>query len=199
MIAAMALQQPRFAPCTLANMARSPQPRFYDSPLYGSLPFSSFIKSTGADVEICALLGSLRDITDNAFSNIPFRPLLLHIKKSCPTNPIHKVIHAAAQIYASALSAPSFFNSPLSLPWLEILTTNLDLMTGALFWRENPGVRLWVLLVGAAAAVEREERGYFMMYLARVSMFQQSWENEFTFRKWCVLFSARKLQISGIQ
>jgi hypothetical protein len=195
----MTLHQPRFPLRCRSHLAPAPQPRFYDSPLYGSLPFSSFTKDTGADVQICTLLETLRDITDSTLSDVPFRHLLLHFKPPCPTDSIHKVLHAAGQIYAASLSSPSFFTSPLSLPWLEILSTNLDLTRAAPFWREHPGVRLWVLLVGAAAAVERAERGFFMMYLARVCMFQPCWENDLTFRKWCVLFSGRKDSHLGME
>jgi hypothetical protein len=66
----------------------------------------------------------------------------------------------------------------------------MDRTISAPFWRENPGVRLWALLVGATAAVERAERGFFMMYLARVSLFR-GWENDMAFRKWCAMFSRK--------
>jgi hypothetical protein len=195
-IAAMTLQQPRFPLRCRPNLPSPPQLCFHDSPLYGTLPFASFIKDTGADEQICALLDTLRDITDATLNNIPYCHLLHNFKPPCPTYPIHKVLHAAGQIYAAALSSPSFFTSSFSLPWLQILSTNLDLTTSDPFWRENPGVRLWVLLVGAASAVERADRGYFMMYLARVSLYG-GWENKVSFRTWCVLFSGESSMDSG--
>lgn len=193
-IAAMTLQQPRFP---LRSQTRRLAPlienRLYDSPLYGSLPFSSFIRGTEADKEICILLEALREVTDAFLNNLPFAHLLAHVKISYPTDPIYKALHAAGQIYIASLSSPKYFASPHSLPWLQTLSTNLDLTVLSPFWRENPGVRLWALLVGAAAAAERAERGFFMMYLARVSMLQ-GWENEMVFRKWSLIFSHFKIK-----
>lgn len=113
------------------------------------------------------------------------------MKAPCTTDSIYKALHAAGQIYAAALSSPSFFTSPFSLPRLHILSASMDRTICEPFWRETPGVRLWALLVGATATVARAERGFFMMYLARVSLFQ-GWENEMAFRKWCVLFSGKR-------
>lgn len=183
----MTLQEPRFALRTRASNTTR-QTGLYNSPLYGSLPFSSFIKGTGADVQICTLLEALRDITAAAISGISFYNLLANVKIPCPTNPIHSALHAAGQIYAGALSSPSFFTSALSLPWLKILTAHLDSTICTPFWRENPGIRLWALLVGTSASAEREQRGFFMMYLARVSLYQD-WEHELAFRQWTTLFS----------
>lgn len=137
------------------------------------------------------LLEALRDLTNARIGDIQFYELHVNVKVSCTTDSIYKALHAAGQIYAAALSSPSFFASPFSLPWLQILSTNMDCTISAPFWRENPGVRLWALLVGATATVERAERGFFMMYLARVSLFQ-GWDNEMAFRKWCVLFSGKR-------
>lgn len=134
------------------------------------------------------LLEALRDLTNTTISDIQFYEIHINVEVSCTTDSIYKALHAAGQIYAAALSSPSFFTSPFSLPWLQILSANMDRTICAPFWRENPGVRLWVLLVGATASVARAERGFFMMYLARVSLFE-GWENEMAFRKWCVLFS----------
>lgn len=186
----MTLQEPRFAPRTRASVTTC-QTRLYNSPLYGSLPFSSFVKGTGADAQICTLLETLRDITDAAINGVSFCNLLANVKMPCPTDPIHKALHAAGQIYAGALSSPSSFTSALSLPWLQILATNLDCTVCTPFWRENPGIRLWALLVGTSASAEREERGFFMMYLARVSL-HQDWEHELAFRIWSMLFSGVK-------
>jgi hypothetical protein len=137
------------------------------------------------------LLEALRDLANATITDIQFYELHIDVKVSSTTDSIYKALHAAGQIYAAALSSPSFFTSLFSLPWLQILSTNMDRTISAPFWRENPGVRLWALLVGATAAVERAERGFFMMYLARVSLFQ-GWENEMAFRKWCVLFSKKR-------
>ncbi|KFY95473.1 hypothetical protein V498_03329 [Pseudogymnoascus sp. VKM F-4517 (FW-2822)] len=168
-IAAITLQQPRFPLRCQAGPASPSMARLYNSPIFGSLPFSSFIKNTGADTQICMLLGALRDFTNATISDIQFYEPHINVKVSCTTDSIYKALYAAGQIYASALSSPSFFTSPLSLPWLQILSVNMDRTICAPFWRENPGVRLWALLVGATAAVASAERGFFMMYLARLT------------------------------
>ncbi|KFY81990.1 hypothetical protein V500_10924 [Pseudogymnoascus sp. VKM F-4518 (FW-2643)] len=190
-IAAITLQQPRFPLRCRAGPTSPSKARLYNSPIFGSLPFSSFIKNTGADTQICTLLEALRDLTNATISDVQFYKLHIDVKAPCTTDSIYKALHAAGQIYAAALSSPSFFTSPFSLPWLHILSASMDRTICEPFWRENPGVRLWALLVGAAATVARAERGFFMMYLARASLFQ-GWENEMAFRKWCVLFSRKR-------
>ncbi|KAL5353599.1 hypothetical protein ACLOAV_001636 [Pseudogymnoascus australis] len=190
----IALYNPQAAalsPRYQAGPASPSKARLYNFPIFGSLPFSSFIKNTGADTQICMLLEALRDFTNATISDIQFYEPHIKVKVSCTTDSIYKALYAAGQIYASALSSPSFFTSPFSLPWLQILSANMDRTICAPFWRENPGVRLWALLVGATAAVTSAERGFFMMYLARVSLFQ-GLENEMAFRKWCVLFTRKR-------
>ncbi|KFY43549.1 hypothetical protein V495_03909 [Pseudogymnoascus sp. VKM F-4514 (FW-929)] len=181
-IAAITLRQPRFPLRCQAGPGSPSKAHLYNSPIFGSLPFSSFIKNTGADIQICTLLESLRDFTNATISDIHLHELHVNDNVPCTTYSIYNALYAAGQIYTATLSSPSFFTSPLSLPWLQILSTNMDRTISAPFWRENPGVRLWALLVGATAAVERAERGFFMMYLARVSLFRE-WENDMAFRK----------------
>ncbi|KFX91466.1 hypothetical protein V490_05895 [Pseudogymnoascus sp. VKM F-3557] len=181
-IAAITLRQPRFPLRCQAGPGSPSKAHLYNSPIFGSLPFSSFIKNTGADIQICTLLESLRDFTNATISDIHLHELHVNDNVPCTTYSIYNALYAAGKIYTATLSSPSFFTSPLSLPWLQILSTNMDRTISAPFWRENPGVRLWALLVGATAAVERAERGFFMMYLARVSLFRE-WENDMAFRK----------------
>lgn len=165
------------------------EPRFHDSPLYGFLPFSSIMGGTDTDIQMSSLLEDLRKLTEATISQFPLPPLPSLPYPPFPCNPIQLAVHAASHIYMSALSSPSFFTSPLSLPWLQVLSMNLDLTCEDTFWRVYPGVRFWVLLVGAAAAVVRAERGYFMMHLARVGLSEGQWEVEETFRRWCGLFA----------
>ncbi|KFY09535.1 hypothetical protein V492_05460 [Pseudogymnoascus sp. VKM F-4246] len=193
-IAAITLQQPRFPVRCRADPPTSPSKACrYNSPLFGSLPFSSFIKNTGADTQICTLLDALRGLTNATLSDIQLHELHIDVGAPSTTELIYKALYAAGQIYAAALFSSSFFTSSLSLPWLHILSANMDRTICEPFWRENPGVRLWALLVGGAASVVRAERGFFMMYLARVSLFQ-GLENEMTFRRWCTLFSGKTLE-----
>lgn len=41
------------------------------------------------------------------------------------------------------------------------------------FWLDFPGILLWVLVVACAVAVDKEERSYFMMFLAKVGIFTE--------------------------
>ncbi|KAL2074994.1 hypothetical protein VTL71DRAFT_8774 [Oculimacula yallundae] len=91
---------------------------------------------------------------------------------------IFETLHRTAMIYERAVTPPyTHFNSPTNFADLSFLYTSLNTSAGNPFWIQYPGILLWVLLVGCATSVKREERSYFMMFLAKVGIFsdERSW------------------------
>ncbi|KAH7361032.1 hypothetical protein BKA65DRAFT_197237 [Rhexocercosporidium sp. MPI-PUGE-AT-0058] len=90
---------------------------------------------------------------------------------------IFETLHHTALIYERAVnSLYTPFNSPINYPDLAFLYGSLNISAPNPFWIRYPGILLWVLLVGCAASVKREERSYFMMFLAKVGIFtEQRW------------------------
>jgi hypothetical protein len=112
--------------------------------------------------------------------------------ETAPLLPYHllaPLMHAAAiyerAIFPLLLSSPSAprqhipFASQLNHQALEALVQSLQFPTHDATFAQYPGVLVWILLVGAAAAEGREERGFLVMFLARVGTGSgYSWWNE---------------------
>lgn len=91
---------------------------------------------------------------------------------------VFETLHFTALIYQRAVSSPAIpFNCPLNHANLSSLYVSLNISAADQFWARYPGIRLWVLLVGCATSVNREERSYFMMFLAKMGIFAD-------FRQW---------------
>ncbi len=90
---------------------------------------------------------------------------------------VFETLHHAALIHERAVSFPHLpFNSPINYTDLRFLYESLNISAVDPFWLQYPGILLWVLLVGCAVSVEREERSYFMMFIAKIGIFtEQRW------------------------
>lgn len=90
---------------------------------------------------------------------------------------VFETLHHAALIYERAVSSTHVpFKSPINHSDLRSLYESLNISAVDSFWLQYPGILLWVLLVGCAVSVEREERSYFMMFLAKMGIFtEQRW------------------------
>ncbi|KAG4432122.1 hypothetical protein IFR05_012396 [Cadophora sp. M221] len=90
---------------------------------------------------------------------------------------VFETLHHTALIYERAVTPPHIpFNSPINHHDLAFLYESLNISAPNPFWIRYPGILLWVLLVGCAVSVKREERSYFMMFLAKVGIFtEQRW------------------------
>ena len=90
---------------------------------------------------------------------------------------VFETLHRTALIYERAVTLPHVpFNSPTNYSDLSSLYESLNTSAPDPFWLRYPGILLWVLLVGCAVSVKREERSYFMMFLAKVGIFtEQRW------------------------
>ncbi|PVH82312.1 hypothetical protein DL98DRAFT_514068 [Cadophora sp. DSE1049] len=90
---------------------------------------------------------------------------------------VFETLHHTALVYERAVTYPHLpFNSPINYSDLSHLYESLNTSAPDPFWLRYPGLLLWVLLVGCAVSVKREERSYFMMFLAKVGIFtEQRW------------------------
>lgn len=87
---------------------------------------------------------------------------------------VFETLHHTALIYERAVTSPHLpFKSPTNYPDLSSLYQSLNTSAPDPFWLRHPGILLWVLLVGCAVSAKREERSYFMMFLARVGIFTE--------------------------
>lgn len=137
----MTLHEPRFPLQSRAMLFPSISIHhcFHDSPIYGSLPFSSFIIGTNADEQIASLLTEARERTKEAEAGLlPTRaPSRLSFPRNVsPPNPIHQVILSASRIFLPALysQSPKFiFSNPLFGPYLETISKHLDATRSAEF------------------------------------------------------------------
>lgn len=87
---------------------------------------------------------------------------------------VHKAIYHAALIYGRALSYPETpFKSMVNHSDLRSLYEAINISGAENFWLDFPGILLWVLVVACAVAVDKEERSYFMMFLAKVGIFTE--------------------------
>jgi len=91
-----------------------------------------------------------------------------------PEKSVLDVLRIASIIHCRALSTPPVhFSAPANIPLLRLLYDFINVSAPDPFWLRYPGILLWVLLIGCAAAVKRRERSYFMMYLAKVGIFTE--------------------------
>ena len=94
-----------------------------------------------------------------------------------PQSLLTPLIHAS-NIYTTLLTpflAPSYLSSPIKSFSAPCNHKALEALVQALHFPENdatfaqyPGVMIWILLVAAVAAEERDERGFLFMFLIRV-------------------------------
>jgi hypothetical protein len=138
----MTLQEPRFLLRYRAVLFPSISLRHYcvhDSPLYGSLPFSSFIIGTNADEEIASLLTEARERRKEAEAGpLPTRvPSRLYSPGNVGlSNPIYQVILSASRIFLPALQSQSpklIFSSPSFGHYLEQISRHLNATRSAEF------------------------------------------------------------------
>lgn len=163
------------------------------SPLFGNGDFSNITCPSDQDKIIC-LLETMWALTSHALDKDPHNqtlksPSTLHsadntnqgsfrdsiVSEDLTKSHVLSALHSTAQIYQRALSSPPTpFRSRRNYSDLQHLYSSLNGSAFDSFWFRYPGVRLWVLLVGCAACVDRAERGYFMMFIARAEIFANS-------------------------
>ncbi|KAL5326419.1 hypothetical protein ACEPPN_004104 [Leptodophora sp. 'Broadleaf-Isolate-01'] len=109
------------------------------------------------------------------------RPRLISVPQQSAKNAeemhVFETLHHTALIYERAVTPPHIpFISPINYQDLASMYESLNISAPNPFWIRYPGMLLWVLLVGCAVSVKREERSYFMMFLAKVGIFtEQRW------------------------
>jgi hypothetical protein len=172
------------------------------SPLYGPENFATFIKDTPNRDAIASLLDEMWTLTSTLRQeyNKKFPPpteemlavykehqaahksnfMTLPLVFECSEHShVLDVLRIAARIYRRAfLSPPIQFKSPLNAADVQLLTRLLCKSSSDDFWVLYPGVQLWMLLVGLAAAASMKECAYFMMLMTRVGKFTEaeSWQ-----------------------
>ncbi|KAH9213139.1 hypothetical protein DL95DRAFT_524629 [Leptodontidium sp. 2 PMI_412] len=113
--------------------------------------------------------------------NFESRPRLISVSQQSAKNAeemhVFETLHHTALIYERAVTPPHIpFISPINYQDLASMYESLNISAPNPFWIRYPGMLLWVLLVGCAVSVKREERSYFMMFLAKVGIFtEQRW------------------------
>jgi hypothetical protein len=176
---------------------------FAASPLYGNGDFSGIRVNDRRDQVIIllqkmwhltnqAVTGNNVSLEDSEtlstliYSSTAWNSLEEHLDTLSPRNSKHTlepelaektvfdVLLAASIIYHRALSTPpTTFSAPANVSCLQNLFKYINVSAPDQFWLRYPGILLWVLLVGCAAAVKRSERSYFMMFLAKVGIFTE--------------------------
>ncbi|PVH76179.1 hypothetical protein DL98DRAFT_535972 [Cadophora sp. DSE1049] len=101
-------------------------------------------------------------------------PLLSSCHDTCHNHVLETLQHAGV-IYHRAVE---FFNidfpSPINKRAFQDLCTAFGKCSDDDFWVRYPGVQLWVLLVGTAAARGKKEAAFWMFYLSRTGSFSNA-------------------------
>lgn len=173
---------------------------YYNSPLFGPGNFEAIAPQHKDRDEIVSLMKKMWYLTWNKKTpnqkrtstdmsappyTIPFisepqhkyrTPLLtLPLISRCgdPShNHILQTLLSTGIIYSGSLSDPAItFPTPLNDKSFQELCTAFGKCSDDNFWAVNPGILLWVLLVGTAVARGKKEAAFWMFYLSRTSSF----------------------------
>ena len=174
-----------------------------ESPLYGDGAFKTVTTTSDDHETVLSLLKNMWCLTQTLSPNnnpaipepvfepgIPFKsspqnpntPLLtLPLLTPCndPThNHVLETLLAASVLYTRALSPPhTDFPAPVNEAPFQQLCEAFAKCSHVEFWVEYPGIQLWMLLVGTAAARGKKEAAFWMFYLSRTGNFSdaESW------------------------
>jgi hypothetical protein len=181
MVAVISTGRPRFP------VLRSTQPaipssdlihvKIFDSPLWGSCTFKNLPQKSGLCPESIIILQLLRNLTIFLSANVGDAPnpgsdfnALANTKNwnmthlSAPS--VLNVIRLTSSIYSAALTTPPIpFTSPLNRALAEDLCRAIESPINDYTWDQFPGILIWILLVGSAAAANMPEHSFFVSML----------------------------------
>jgi hypothetical protein len=199
-VAITCAERPRFPPVHFflpqaAMTAKGECPKLiFDSPLCGSGNFNHIMRGDSEQEQIKSLLREMWDLTANGKrsrqpemvstdTQLMRKPYHCHrniikrlpvILNSDPNHHVLEVCQLTARIYRRAFFVPAVaFTSARNASDFNRLFEVLSKCATDDFWVRYPGVLLWVLLVSSATSALRNERSYFMMYLAKIGIFSE--------------------------
>jgi hypothetical protein len=158
------------------------QVKIFDSPLWGPCTFKDLPQKSGLCPESIIILQSLRNLTISLSANIgdAANPgsnsnALANTKNSNmpyllgPS--VLNVIRLTSSIYSAALTTPPIpFTSPLNRSLAEDLCRAIESPINDDTWDQFPGILVWILLVGSAAAANMPEHSFFVSMLTKVGL-----------------------------
>jgi hypothetical protein len=119
----------------------------------------------------------MRDLTEGNSQHINVLPEPMPF-----ANSLAQIIYLTSTIYSPAFSAPPLgpitFNSLCNNAAVRSLTEALEDTTNDEIWVRYPGILLWIVLTGYAAAEKLPDRSFFAMFVFRVGTSAAWWGME---------------------
>jgi hypothetical protein len=147
-----------------------------DSPLWGSAHFQDILTTSPFDLPSRTILQQMRILTDGQAQQLERYSIL----EPAPfSSSLSKMVYLTSTIYASAFSNnPTPFDSVCNNAAVQELCSGLEDTTNDETWTRYPGILLWIVLTGLAAAANLPQRSYFAMFVFRVGTSAVWWGTE---------------------
>jgi hypothetical protein len=114
------------------------------------------------------------DLTDGYIQYIDLPP-----EPMASSNSLARIVYLASTTYAPAFSIrPTPFNALCNNTAVRSLAETLEDTTNDEIWIRYPGILLWIVLSGYAAAKNMPERSFFAMFAIRVGTSAAWWGME---------------------
>jgi hypothetical protein len=148
-----------------------------DSPLYGAKPLTVLLGESQFSKEDIFLLQYTRDLTKGVRpEDSPKLSPLPNSSRHTSSSTISQMIYAASTIYSGVFRIPSIpFASPHNTKAVETMSRCLEDTRNDETWTEFPGILLWIILVGLAAAVHQPQCSFFAMFAFRIGTSAAWW------------------------